>query len=1052
MPADFDLFGQLPTRTTLLEASAGTGKTYAIAALTVRYLAEQDLDISQLLLITFNAHAASELRDRVRARLDHSIDQLRRAAAGELSATDADAVDRYLAGVPGALPRLERALDAFGEATISTTHGFCQLILEDLGILGDWNPDETVGPDDDALITQCASDTYLQMFAAEQNPAITPGEALVRGSAAASSTLPLLPDQGPYRDYAEQVRALYQGRKFVEGVCTFDDIVTRLRRVLRDSILGPLAKQRLGARYQVVLVDEFQDTDPDQWDIIEQAFVAPDRATVLIGDPKQSIYGFRGADLGSYLLARGGAEVLTLGTNFRSDQSMVDAVVELFGDAALGDESITVTPIAVPEAHAGSRLEVPGTARLWLRRASGDEVAPLLPAEAIERDLVHQVQNLLQRGTIEGAPVLPSDIAVLVRSGFRAQQIRDALTAAGLPAVLTGSQSVWGRPAAGYWRALLVGMKDATQTAIRLAALTPLIGSELDALLREGGAEPARVSALVRELGLALRLGGIGRVVTVLRTEASLEERLLGEPDGDQLLADLLQVAELLVSSRAATLPDLIAAIDLATSRYSDEASDAIRLASDSDSIRVMTVHAAKGLEFPVVLLPETDGIDPRRNRPFTLLEGTTRKLWIGPKPDWNDPRAKALNEQNLEEELRLLYVGLTRAKHFVIAWQVDSLGKGRGPLAHLLKRKGWRPNRQECRRISSVTGLLHDSGLDLGPVKPAPVAREAEQPLGLARLSRGVDKHWRRTSYSGLTAGLHDAPSGVTSDEPADFDLGAAPDADEALSAPSLMNGLPAGTGFGTLVHAVLELTDWSPHVLESSVAATVSELGPGAGLTRDEAVTLAEALVAVCRTPLAPLTQAALTDLPVASRLPELDFDLPLGDRGAPATLADLAALMNEHLPADDPLATYPARLAASQAAGEVLAGFLTGSIDAILRLPDGSFGVVDYKTNRLTPPGVEGTIGHYTRDAMAEAMMQAHYPLQAILYGVALHRFLSATLRDYDPASHLGGVGYLFVRGMAGPKTPEVDGTRCGVFTWFPPPTLTIAASDLLGGTHA
>lgn len=157
-----------------------------------------------------------------------------------------------------------------------------------------------------------------------------------------------------------------------------------------------------------------------------------------------------------------------------------------------------------------------------------------------------------------------------------------------------------------------------------------------------------------------------------------------------------------------------------------------------------------------------------------------------------------------------------------------------------------------------------------------------------------------------------------------------------------------------------------------------------------------------------------------------------------------------MAQHLDRDDPLAEYPSRLAATEAADGVLNGFLTGSIDAVLRVPGGGFLVVDYKTNNLSPsPEVPQILGHYTPDAMAEAMMQAHYPLQALLYCAALHRYLGLRLRGYDPHRHLGGVGYLFVRGMAGPETPVVSGTRCGVFAWHPSPELVIATSDLLGG---
>ena len=175
-----------------------------------------------------------------------------------------------------------------------------------------------------------------------------------------------------------------------------------------------------------------------------------------------------------------------------------------------------------------------------------------------------------------------------------------------------------------------------------------------------------------------------------------------------------------------------------------------------------------------------------------------------------------------------------------------------------------------------------------------------------------------------------------------------------------------------------------------------------------------------------------------------------MPLGDHGPARVVADLAEAMSRHLPASDPLAPYPARLLATDAARASLKGFLTGSIDVVLKLPREGFVVVDYKTNRFpVPPEQELSVEHYHPSAMAEAMMQAHYPLQALLYCAALHRFLAWRLPGYSPDKHLGGVGYLFVRGMAGPGTPVVAGGRCGVFEWFPPAELVVEVSDLLGG---
>lgn len=1041
----FDIQAPLATGTVLLEASAGTGKTYAIAALAARYIAQGGLDVADLLLITFGNHAASEMRTRVFRRLQCVVAEMDRIAAGAPPdpVDGEDPVARLLSGSRAELHRgrLQDAMSRFNDATILTTHSFCQAMLHELGILGDWDPTESVGADPLELVRQCATDIYLGMFRDETQPPISPRSALMIGEAACTKDLPLLPTSGPHFDYATAVRDLYGRRKAIQGVCTFNDVTRRLRDLLMDPVSGPLVAAGLRRRFRVVLVDEFQDTDPDQWAILREAFVGQGCPTVLIGDPKQSIYGFRGADLGSYLAASEHAEVAGLRTNFRTDRPLVEGVVELFGSTTLGADSITVRPV---EARHHARSALPPDARLWVRQLDPEPQAGASADVMVERDLIAQVRQILTcESPVKGVPFGHSDIAVLVRTAARGRAIRTALTDAGHPAVLTGTQSVWNQPSNRHWISVLRAMSDPTQAHIRMAAMTPLIGSSLTELFSGRPDESARVSTLVRTLAKRWDSGGVSAALTHLRTHTSLDARVLAEADGERQLADIVHLAELFDASGRTTLDALVA---LAESRIiPDEDSDSLRVSTDQPAIRVMTIHAAKGLEFPIVLLPQTDGAKAQRSKPFTLVENGQRHLYVGSTPDWRDEIARDLDEQTLAEELRLLYVAFTRAQHLAIAWHLPERkgAKPKGPLGTLL-----------YRRPAIGTGRVHLS--DVTAVEPerftAHNPTESGASLRLGTFEREIDQTWRRTSYSGLTQGLHESTVGVITDEPAELDVARAEPTDPALAARSPMSALPAGAAFGTLVHEALEVLEWGPATLEEHAARLLADIGPRHNLDPGLSTQLAEALVLVCRTPLLPLTADALTDVPTSHRLPELDFDLPMADRNPPATVGQLAALMAEHLPSDDPLASYPARLAASEAAPEVLNGFLTGSIDGVLQV-DERFVVVDYKTNRLAPSAADPLIvGHYTAPAMAEAMMQAHYPLQAILYCAALHRYLGKRLVGYEPDRHLGGVAYLFVRGMAGPATPVVDGASCGVFGWFPSAELVVAVSELLGGARA
>jgi exodeoxyribonuclease V beta subunit len=347
----------------------------------------------------------------------------------------------------------------------------------------------------------------------------------------------------------------------------------------------------------------------------------------------------------------------------------------------------------------------------------------------------------------------------------------------------------------------------------------------------------------------------------------------------------------------------------------------------------------------------------------------------------------------------------------------------------------------------------------------PGPTARwtpppAAEAPLAVALLQRPLDLTWRRTSYSALTRDAHEQrlgsePEPAARDDETDLEVSPEPapdDPDQALAAvTSRWAELPGGAGFGTLVHAVLErLADPAD---EAQVRAAVATgLGPGSAPGEQDA--LADGLMEALATPLGPLADGlALRDVPARDRLAELEFELPLagGDRPAaapPGLLADLVPLWRQYCP-DGPLAGYADVLTGLEPVP--LRGYLTGSIDAVLRVGPGAsrrYVVVDYKTNRLGPTDEPLTAWHYRPTALAGAMIEAHYPLQALLYCVALHRYLRWRSPGYDPQAQLGGALYLFLRGMV-PGRVGADGSAPGVFAWRPPAGLVLATSQLLAG---
>jgi exodeoxyribonuclease V beta subunit len=335
------------------------------------------------------------------------------------------------------------------------------------------------------------------------------------------------------------------------------------------------------------------------------------------------------------------------------------------------------------------------------------------------------------------------------------------------------------------------------------------------------------------------------------------------------------------------------------------------------------------------------------------------------------------------------------------------------------------------------------------------------------APFGRRLDLSWRRTSYTGITTSVR-APDAVSSEpeEPGTTDepLGAgsfvpasaADPADAVLlrGVPCLLAETPGGAEVGTFVHGVLEQVDFTADDLDGVLTRAIAAGQAGRPLNIGAADALARGLTAAICTPLGPIAGGRrLCDVARPDRIDELRFELPLagGDRpGGEVLLAEVGRLFTAHTSPDSPLGGYGSRLAGSEFTAR-MRGYLTGSLDLVMRVVDDGlpprFVIVDYKTNWLAPEGEALTAWHYRPTALAAEMQRAHYPLQAALYLVALHRYLRWRLSGYDPGTHLGGVIYTFLRGMLGPATPTAGGVPSGVFGWQPPAALVTGLSDLL-----
>jgi exodeoxyribonuclease V beta subunit len=1179
----FDLFGPLPTGRLSIEASAGTGKTFALAALATRFLAERDISTSDLLIVTFTRAATSELRARVRDRLVQAAHHLEHGGDTD----DALLVHLASADREARLGRLARAVTEFDAATVTTIHGFATQVRATLGVQSGSDPHATMVDDSAQLAAECCADVLAA--AALRHEQLPKFSTLVLRTRTAINIpdLRLAPgaDQDGLADPADllmvelverSIERMRQRRRAAATV-SFDDVLVDLR----DALGSPGSAATLQNRFRVALIDEFQDTDPVQWDIFRTMFpdpADPDTSLVLVGDPKQSIYAFRGANVHTYLgaMRSTGRRPPTLATNWRSDGALLEATATLLRGTTFGDEAIAFSDVLAAPAHRDRRLH-DADGEPWpaislrlaidagLPRTTRDQLEAPEARAVIESDLVAQVRHLLEQARLpversstgdafeatatdatatdaaDGPDrrVRPSDIAVLVRSNQDAERVRDALKLQGIPAVLARGGSVLDAPAADQWRWLLDAMlRPSDPVRARTFALSWFGGRSAEWVAGADDEDLVELQEQLSEWATVLGERGVTDFQRRLWVESGVVARVLARPDGDRELTDLEHIAELLGTGAGAehqSVAGLLSVLDAPEPVEIDADVDrdqaARRVESEARAVQVMTVWVAKGLEFPIVCVPTMwsapssptilpdDEVDGRRV--FDLAS----KSW--PDAAATKERKRLAAAESLGEGLRLLYVALTRARHHTVLWWTSPSGANRSALARVLFARDAEgrldpvafraeklvlpPDDETADRLAplvAASGGTISVGVH-GRVRPPadrwtpPSIAGAGAELTVARLDRHLDRSTRRWSFTAISAGDqhdHDGGShdpaghdptdatggdaGAADEGPVDpgpddemagaaWSVGAAPTglpgAPGASSSTAALATLPAGATFGTLVHSVLEHVDFSADSLADDLRAEVLrqlefrpvDLAPRApdGTRGDPEVgldLLVQGLFDALDTPLgAMLGDRRLREWVPADRLDELDFDLRLGSGHGATTDAELGALIESHLaPADlfdqQPLHEWASTLVDGRF-DAVLAGHLTGSIDAVLRMvgDDGEprFVVVDYKTNRLTPRGALASDDDYAPDRLVQAMADHHYPLQALLYSVALHRYLRWRQPGYDPAVHLGGVAYLFLRGMVGPATPSSDGMRHGAFTWQVPTDLVVELSDLL-----
>ncbi len=1090
--APFDPSEPIGLGRTIIEASAGTGKTFTIAAAVTRLVAVEGLGLEEILVVTFTRAATAELKGRVRTRM---VDTLR-ALAGADTPSGTDEHMRVLLDVDPEIrdtyrSRLAEALTHFDRAQIFTIDGFARRLLSALGFRVRSSVDMKVGAVDDQLLVQVANDLMVKRFADNSGGDEIPksSDAAVVGKAVVDTPdARVVPEAGDVSgmprtrvEIALEVASEAARRMRAARVTTFDGELIEVRDALADPEIGHGARTLLQRRYTAALVDESQDTDPIQWQVIRAIF--DESRLVVIGDPKQSIYSFRGADVESYLSSiEGATDRRTLGTNWRSDGPLITALDTLFDGVTFGDERIGYRDVRPAPGQEGSRIHGTGPP-LSIRRF--DEDIPINrrrdgyfyvgeARNAVAVDVANEIVELLSTGvTIDGAdgtrPVGPADIAVLCRTRRQVDLIRAELTRRGVPSVAARTGAVFTTVAAEEWRRLLLAIERPDRIDyVRLAAATLLIGhSPADVASLD---EPAVLDLQyrMRSWQRLLYHEGVPALIADVSRTTGLAGRVLALADGERIMTDLTHIAEEMhgvwrlgrIGSLAGWLETTISeAAAREDSQVEEPESRQRRLQTDAEAVQVRTIHGAKGLEFPVVYVPyawDVPSIKPAVpvfHDPEAEVGGTPRRRLVdvgGHEWAGFQEHVDLAMAEDVAEEGRLLYVALTRAKHRLVVWWVENASAtASSKLAEVITADGRSPEDLAAQSHGTIEMPVLEV---LPPLQTyAPPSRE-HAVLDRARFERKLDHDWRRASFTSLSPEhllsetVETSEHPLRADEPGGDDDALPPTAGIELP----MADLPRGARFGTLVHEVFEqlafdapdLTGAVTELLDAEMRRSAWDFDPDAFIT---------GMVAAMETPLGPEADSPrLRDLDPGQMLHEMTFELPVRTRTGTVSLANIGSVMAEHLPAGDPFRGYAAQLLGLGA--QRFRGYLTGAIDLVATLPGPggpSYVVMDYKSNALPAPGDAAGPLDYGPGPLAAAMIESNYVLQATLYQVALHRYLQWRLRGYDPANHLGGSMYLFVRGMAGADTPVVDGKRCGVMRWQPPPEMVVALSGLFTG---
>lgn len=1040
----------------LIEASAGTGKTYSIAILVIRLIIEKQIELKEILMVTFTKAAVAELEVRIRQFIREAY-----AYAGhgiEIDASIQEIVDQGILQLDKEeiLALLMKARRQLDETSIFTIHSFCQLTLNEFAFETGQSFNSEVIEDEAALINEAVSEywrknittqdshllTFLLKNGLSKNSLVNVVSKAKSGKLFVYNANISIEKEYPelkklkelyldaemkydilyqetlsgYSDLAAQVKVpkyisdnikdknkliahldkafakknlselseasaclreiaeniqqktsnyinflygkaipfcinLVQKKKQEQGLFSFDDLINKLHQAIASESLQVAVRKK----YKAVFIDEFQDTDQKQYEIFD-TFFNQQAILFYIGDPKQSIYSFKGTDLDTYLEAATKVDSsYTMSKNYRSTAAYSDAMNKLF------------TSIENPfyDKRIAYEIVCAGKSLIEIQKG-GEAVDPLSIYECNNNDqlveqTVNQVKELLMGNyQIAGRKVKPSDIGILVRANNKGKEIKSGLNRANIPAITIDDSRVMESEQSTLLLYLLKAMFEPNTNTINRVLLTCLTNKTKDDLLKQNMEADIE---FFRELNQTWISKGVFSAINTFMTRYnSLDQIQKSIPaDAERVITNLLQINEILHNkeNQAKSSPkELIHWLEFTIAGAKESGEYTQRLENDEDAVKIVTIHKSKGLAYNIVIAPYLD-LKSEHNNKWDFIE------YKDPKrgrycfsAEVTDEALRLYSEQAERENRRLIYVALTRAVY-------------KGIIIHKPKDK--------CGIKAFVDGAIAQNLFVYQENLESDQRRYNENKKELNKTPKTcphseIDSKWSNYSFSMLSKyEPHEKPQPIElSDEYDQF----------------IFEEFPKGVMAGNFMHYLFENSDFSSNDFSDAISKALnrykSVFGSGNGDLEEK---ISEMLSHVLHSEIPADKPFALSQIMEANKLPEMAFNFKMSNFST-GKLHRLVPHINLDREGD-------------------IQGMMTGFIDLLFE-HNGQFYILDWKSNYLG-----NSLEYYTSDKLELAMQDSNYHLQYLIYTVATKLYLQNCMPDFDYDKHFGGIIYVYVR---------------------------------------